>query len=50
MPQQPLEVGQRAVARMDFPVVGHIVTGIEHRRLEDGVQPDGIDTEIPQIA
>ena len=38
--EQPLGVGERAIARIDSAEIGDVITGIPHRRHEEGVHPD----------
>ena len=46
---QPIEIGHRAVLRIDRLVIGDIVTKIDLRRGEHRGQPDGSDAEFLQI-
>ena len=43
--KQPVEVFQGTEQWIDFAVVAHVVAEILHRRLEEGRNPDRVDTE-----
>ena len=47
--QERLEIGQRAVARMDGGVVGDVVAVIAQRRRIERQQPDDVDAEVLQV-
>ena len=42
-------VGERAEARVDVAVVGHVVAGVVHRRDVERAQPHGIHAEVAQV-
>ena len=46
---EPLEIVQRAVARVDVAIVGNVVPVVAQRRREEGQQPQAGDAEILQI-
>ncbi len=47
---QPVEIRQRAVHRIDVFVVAHVVSKIDLRRREARRDPDGIDAKMLQVA
>ena len=47
--EEPTELAQRAVRRVDAAVVGDVVTLVAHRRGIEGEQPDRGDAEILQV-
>jgi hypothetical protein len=47
--QQPVEVGQRAEARVDVLVVADVVAAVVPRRPVDRRQPDHVDAELDQV-
>jgi len=47
--KQMIEVGQRAVLRIDILVVGNVLAEINLRRRKHGPDPDGVHAERPQI-
>ena len=46
---EPLEVVQRAVARMDVLVVGDVVAVVAQRRRVERQQPERVDAELLQV-
>jgi len=40
-----VEIIKRAKDRIDVAVIGNVVTHVGHRRLEEGREPDRVDTE-----
>jgi hypothetical protein len=46
---QPVEVGQRAVLRIDVLVVGDVVAEVHLRRGIDGRQPDRVHAQFLQV-
>jgi hypothetical protein len=50
IPDQPLRLIERAEARVDRGVVGDVVAAVGKWRRVPGREPDGVDSEILQIA
>ena len=48
-PQEPLEAGQVAVARVDRAVVGDVVAVVAQRRREERQHPHGVDAELDEV-
>ena len=46
---QAVEVGQRAVLRIDVAVVRDVVAEVDLRRRIDGSEPDGVDSQVFQV-
>ena len=47
--EQGVEVLQRAEQRIDFAIAAYVIAEILHRRLEEGGDPDRVDTERPDV-
>jgi len=47
--QEDLEIGERAVARIDGRVVGDVVAVIAQRRGIEGQQPEDVDAEVLKV-